>query len=249
MMSNTDQPSPGNWYVRRRMALSMAAHALLFSLGLLIAFALRYDFRLRYGEDQYWFTSQFLTYLPLALVIKLAVFGVLGLYRDSWRYVGLRDLFSVIRASHFSIFLCVVVYFLSSPLWRRYLPEDRTYWFPPSVFLLDWVLTIATVSTARVGFRFYHEELRPLSATAQHRLLIVGAGDVGDTILRDIIRTSEDRYLVIGFLDDNPAKQGGRIRGIECWARPASCARSASSTASTKCSSPTRRSRSATSAS
>ncbi|HOB76138.1 MAG TPA: nucleoside-diphosphate sugar epimerase/dehydratase [Phycisphaerae bacterium] len=219
-MSNTDHNSPGNWLMRRRVLASIGAHALLFAFGLFVAFALRYDFRFR----EPWLVHEYLTYLPLTLLVKLVVFGVMGLYRDSWRYVGLRDLFSIIKASHISIFLCVVfyfiiVYFLSQQTWT-YLLGEKGYWVPSAVFLLDWVLTIAVVSTARVGFRFYHEELRPLSAVTQHRLLIIGAGDVGDTILRDIIRTSEDRYLVVGFLDVSEAKQGGRIRGIEVLGKP-----------------------------
>ncbi len=223
-MSSAEPNTPGSWHLRQRTLLSVAAHALLFAFSLFIAFLLRYDFRLYYG-GQSWFVREYLTYLPLTLAIKLTVFGILGLYRDSWRYVGLRDLFAIIRASHISIFLCVVfyfliVYFLSYQLWMPYLLGDKGYWVPNAVFLLDWVLTIAVVSTARVGFRFYHEELRPLSAAAQHRLLIIGAGDVGDTILRDIIRTSEDRYLVVGFLDESDAKQGGRIRGIEVLGKP-----------------------------
>jgi FlaA1/EpsC-like NDP-sugar epimerase len=190
---------------------SLVAHAGLFSLSLLTAFALRYDFR-TWGE---WFVSQFLTYLPLTLAVKLPVFGFSRIYRDSWRYVGLRDLFAIIRATHISIFICVAIYYLSQGIWLRYLPPGAGSWFPASVFLLDWLFTIAFVSTARVGYRFYYEELRPLEAAAQIRLLIVGAGDVGDSILRDIVRTSEARYLVVGFLDDDPNKQGARIRGIE----------------------------------
>ena len=206
------------------MLLSVVAHALLFTFSLFIAFALRYDFSFRDPKAP-WLTLEFLTYLPLTLVIKLTVFGLMGLYRDSWRYVGLRDLFSIIKASHISIFACVVVYFVlmyvfsyqTRPVW---LLKDKSYWVPQSVFLLDWVLTIATISTARVGLRFYHEELRPLSAAVQHRLLIVGAGDVGDGILREIFRTSEDRYLVVGFLDADDAKQGARMRGIEVLGKP-----------------------------
>ncbi|GMU21803.1 MAG: capsular polysaccharide biosynthesis protein [Phycisphaerae bacterium] len=216
-MSESAQNNPFGWQVRHRTLLSVLAHGLLFTLSLFTAFALRYDFHFR---PQPWFTQEYLTYLPLTLAVKLLIFGWLGLYRDSWRYVGLRDLFAVIKASHISIFLCVVVYFLSWRFWSQYVPADKGYWVPNAVFLLDWVFTIAFISAARIGFRFYHEELRPLNAGAHHRLLIVGAGDVGDTILREIIRTSEDRYLVVGFLDSSDAKQRARIRGIDVLGKP-----------------------------
>ncbi|HSW46280.1 MAG TPA: nucleoside-diphosphate sugar epimerase/dehydratase [Phycisphaerae bacterium] len=183
----------------------------MFALSLLAAFALRNEFQ-GWGE---WFFVQYLTYLPLTLAVKLTVFGWSRIYRDSWKYVGLRDLFAIIRATHISIFACVAIYYLTQSIWTRLLPPNTGFWVPNSVFLLDWLLTIAFVAAARVGYRFYYEELRPLEATAEIRLLIIGAGDVGDSILRDIVRASEARYQVVGFLDDDDAKHGARIRGIE----------------------------------
>jgi FlaA1/EpsC-like NDP-sugar epimerase len=211
-MSEQQQEEGLVWRARYRTLVSVIAHNLLFAFALFVAFCLCYDFKFR----NHWFAQEYLTYLPLTLVVKSAIFGVLGLYRDSWRYVGLRDLFSITKASHISIFVCLVGVYVAA--WTRlYPPEDgeRTYWVPNQVFLLDWVFTIAMISAARIGYRFYYEELRPLSAVAQVRLLIVGAGDTADSILREIIRTSEERYRVVGFLDDDAAKQGSRIRGIE----------------------------------
>ena len=112
---------PLSWWVRHRTLVSMFAHMLLFVLCLFTAFCLAYNFKM-FGR---WFVSEYLTYLPLTLVIKLSVFGWMRLYRDSWRYVGLRDLFSIIRASHFSIFICVVVYYVSLWIWRIYSPVQQ----------------------------------------------------------------------------------------------------------------------------
>ncbi len=208
--------APVSWRIRYRVWLSLAAHAVLFTFSLLIAFALRYDFKS--DPESPWFYSHYLMYLPMTLAVKLAVFGRLGLYRDSWKYVGLRDLFSIIKASHWSIILCVVIYcvYIWIAEWQGWAWK---VFVPNGVFLLDWVFTIAMVSTARVGYRFYYEELRPLPQVAQSRILIVGAGDSGDSILREIIRASEDRYQVVGFLDDDQAKQSARIRGIEVLGR------------------------------
>jgi len=192
----------------------MIAHAFLFALSLLISFAMAYDFKM-VGP---WPTQQYLYYLPATLVVKLVVFGSMRLYRDSWRYVGLRDLFSILKASHASFFVFVAGYF-SYQVWvwpaihGEPLPPERT--IPMSVFLLDWMFTFGLVSSARIGFRFYHEELRPLGTGAQIRLLIVGAGDVAEMVLREIVRTAEERYHVVGFLDDDEAKRHARIRGIE----------------------------------
>ncbi|NLX12373.1 MAG: polysaccharide biosynthesis protein [Phycisphaerales bacterium] len=198
------------WRIRHRVFVYFWAHAVLFGFALLISFLLRYNLRI----DGEWFLREYLTYLPLTLVIKLSVFGAMKLYRDSWRYVGLRDLFGICKATHLSTIFCIAAVYASRPIWIAFC-EETGYWIPESIFLLDWVFTIATVSGARIAFRFYNEELRPLEGAKRARLLIVGAGDAGDSILREIVRTSENRYRVVGFLDDDPGRQSVRIRGIE----------------------------------
>lgn len=200
------------WRVKYRILFSMAAHFVLFVLALLAAFCLRHDFK-RFDE---WFVPQFLAYLPITLAVKMTVFGVMGLYRDSWRYVGLRDLFSIFVAVHVSEFICLFITWIIrvADAYQPFLPEG-VLTVTEGVFLLDWVSTIAFVSLARIGLRFYNEELRPLNSASRLRLLIVGAGDVGDTVLREIVRTSEDRYQVVGFVDDDPINQKRRIRGID----------------------------------
>lgn len=204
-----------SWVARHRTGVSVAAHFFLFTLSLFLSFALAYDFK----TAEPWITREFLPYLPLTLVVKGLVFHWMRLYRDSWRYVGLRDLFTIMKASHASFFICVLFYFLYAWTWMQNQELSQRMDLPRSMFLMDWFATFGLVSAARIGFRFYHEELRPLAGSTQIRLLIVGAGDVADMVLREIIRTAEDRYLVVGFLDDDAAKLNARIRGIEVLGR------------------------------
>ncbi len=203
--------------LRYRTAVSVVAHLGLFTLSLLMSFGLAYDFKQRIP----WVTGQFLVVLPFTLAIKFVVFGLMHQYRGSWRYVGLRDLFSVVKASHISAFVFVAGYYLTENLvMRRYgRPLFLEHPFPASVFLLDWLFTIALVCSARIGFRFYHEEIRPSRMGSLVRLLIVGAGDAGEAVLREILRMREERYEVVGFLDDDPAKEHARIHGVEVLGR------------------------------
>jgi FlaA1/EpsC-like NDP-sugar epimerase len=214
-MVSTEQEIRPPWQARYRTVISVLVHTLLFALALFLSFCLRYDFK--FNNPPNWIADEYLSYLLLTLVVKIAIFGALGLYRDSWRYVGLRDLFSIIKATHISVITCLAAVWISA--WLGWYPPkdklDRTYWIPNSIFLLDWVSTIAAISAARIGYRFYYEELRTLNAVSQVRLLIVGVGDIADSILREIIRTSEDRYRVVGFLDDDRSKRRSRIRGVE----------------------------------
>ncbi len=200
-----------------RTTAAVLAHLFLFAMATLLAFGLAYDFKHRVP----WFSAQYLKVLPFTLLIKLIVFGVMHQYRGSWRYVGLRDLFSVVKASHVSAFVFVAVYYVcENVVYRQYgRPIFVEYTFPPSVFLLDWLFTIAFVCGARIAFRFYHEEIRPSQIGSLVRVVIVGAGDAGESVLREVLRMREERYEVLGFLDDDPAKQHGRIHGVEVLGR------------------------------
>lgn len=226
-----DEPLPGAM-IRFRTALVVGAHALLFALALLAAFLLAYNFQwtipLSDRPDYYWFVQLYLPLLALALPIKLLVFAWTGQYRGSWRYVSLRDIFSIISAALMSSFLFLSAYFLIENfyIWKlgRAIIDD-----PPgralrqsAVFALDWSATILLVSAARVLVRFYFEDIRPRRlAQARTRVLIVGAGNTAETVLREVLRTGKDRYECVGLLDDAVAELGGRIHGVEVIGRTA----------------------------
>ena len=203
----------------------MGIHAALFSLSLLLSFGLAYNFR----SEPAWFSRMFLVMLPFALGVKLVVFGLRGEYDVSWRYVSLRDLVNVTIASHISVVVFILGYFLIANLYMRFYgealfatlsPEGKVVSdFRQSIFLLDWAGTIALVGGARMIVRLYHEEIAPASSSKRTRLLIVGAGNAGESVLREILRMREDRYEVVGFVDDDSGKQGVRIHGAEVLGR------------------------------
>ncbi|MBN1490748.1 MAG: polysaccharide biosynthesis protein, partial [Phycisphaerae bacterium] len=210
---------------RYRTTLSVLAHLCLFALAFFLSFLVAHDFTFHQTAPDDtrlpWFTGLFLKTLPFVLLIRFAVFGWMHQYRGSWRYVGLRDLFSVVVASHLSAFIFIAGYFVCENVAFRIYgrPLFEPLIFPQRVFLFDWLFTIAVVCSARIAFRFYHEEIRPSQAASAVRLLIVGAGDAGEAILREIFRMPEERYLVVGFLDDAAAKQHARIHGVEVLGR------------------------------
>ncbi len=191
--------------------MSVLGHLGLFALSLLTAFALAFNFRNTDG----WFQRLYLPLLPISVLIKLVVFGWMRHYRGSWRYVGLRDLISVAIASQISALVFILLFFATeyvhAALGRGMLFEG----FPQSVFLLDWAGTIALVAAARITVRLYHEEYRAHPGESVTRTLIIGAGDAGEALLREILRMPEGRYLVVGFVEDDPAKLGARIHGVE----------------------------------
>ncbi len=205
------------WVRSHRLTLSVFSHAVLFALAWLFAFGLAYNFKL--NEENEWFRAYFLPLLVPVLIIKLAVFTIQGLHRGWWRYVSLRDVFSVARAAWISFFCIFLLVFgpvfnpqllgLPSDFFGHY--SDK---FPDVVFLLDFATTIALVCGARLGVRLYYEEMRPTADGQVPRLLILGAGNAAENAVREILRMPVMKYSVVGFLDDDIAKRGAQIHGI-----------------------------------
>ena len=210
--TNAEQPAWSRLLRAHRYAGVVAIHAVLFALSLLLSLGLAHNFHL----IQPWFTRAFLPLVPFVIIIKLLVFTRFKIWRGSWRYVGLGDLVSLVFASQISVVLFIGLYYVAEncALWfvgRRLFLEVM----PDSVFLLDWVGTIILVAGVRIAVRLYYEEFRAHEAMVQARLLIVGAGDAGESLLREIKRLGVAGYEVVGFLDDNADKLHARIHGVE----------------------------------
>lgn len=211
----SNDAGPG-WFVRYRLAFTLATYVLMFSISLLGAFALAYNFH----RSAIWFVALYLPLLAIVIPVKLLVFGWQRQFRGSWRYVGLHDLLDVVRASHISSFVFVLAYFVIENAWdrlfgNRLIDHDLEHQLRQSVFLLDWAGTIGLVSAGRVVSRLYHEEVHAEQYEKQSRILIVGAGDAGEAVVREILRMPRERYQVVGFLDDRPEQLHRTIHGVE----------------------------------
>ncbi|MBK9129416.1 MAG: polysaccharide biosynthesis protein [Phycisphaerales bacterium] len=223
------------WTYRHHQVLNVAAHVLLFAVAWVLAFGLAYNFKgsptlgLPFNwlkslfvrvpppaPDAFdWFTQFCLPLIVPVVAVKVIVFVLMGLDRGTWRYVSLRDVFSVTRAAWLGFLVIFVLYYaLQNARWLGLQPvfSDK---FPDSVFVLDFAGTIALVVGARLAVRLYHEEVRPTAEGVTPKLLIIGAGNAGENVVREILRMPVMRYRVVGFLDDDPAKQGSQIHGIE----------------------------------
>ncbi len=208
---------------RYRGVISAGLHFGLFAAALFCAFGLYFNFKNLY----LWFYPFYLPLLPIVVIIKMAVFGWLKLFRGSWRYVGMRDMLAVVKATNISTFGFVVVFYLAENIHLQKFgssmfldqvisPDGKLVptQFPPSMFILDWGTTIAAICGARLAVRLYHEEIRPVASAGFRRCLIVGAGDTGEALLREILRMPVERYRVAGFLDDDLSKHGTQIHGV-----------------------------------
>jgi FlaA1/EpsC-like NDP-sugar epimerase len=203
---------------RHRNTISFAAHAVIFALSVLASFGLAYNF---HGISSL-FGGLFPRILLLVVPIKVIVFWLMGQFRGSWRYVSLRDLVSIAVASQISSFIIILAYFVFENIARSITGSflfDPNLQLRQSVFLIDWAATIAFVSGMRVLVRSYYEFIRGGQTEGATRLLIVGAGDPGENLIREILRRPELGYDVVGFVDDDVSRLGHRIHGTEVIGR------------------------------
>ncbi len=210
--SSTEFPSePAKWGGWSRQIKIILAHSLFFTVSLFLAFTV--ESNMEVGD---WFPDRYLKWLLLTLTIKLIVFGLFHQYKGWWRYASVSDLLSIIKASHISTVIIVVGWYISSyiPTTRNWMIESDILNVPVAVMLIDWGVTIVVICGVRLAIRLYYEETQTISGGRLTRLLIIGAGNAGEVLLREIQRMSVLRYDVVGFIDDDRRKHGVRIHGV-----------------------------------
>jgi FlaA1/EpsC-like NDP-sugar epimerase len=197
-----------------------SGHLALFGLSWLVAFGLAYNFK----NLDTWFQTFFLPLLPMVLAIKLIVFVAMGLHRSSWRYVSLRDVMRITKAAFVSFTWIFAVYYglVNAEYIAQLFGANGFVFdpfggasFPDSVLILDFAGTIALLCGARFAVRLYHEEVQPVQEGTAPKLLIIGAGDAGENVVREILRQPVLQYRVVGFLADDRSQWGTQIHGIE----------------------------------
>ena len=150
----------------------------------------------------------FLRTLPVLVFVKMASFLVMGVYRGLWRYTGLDDLIVFAKAVVLSSVLSVIVVLFAF----------RFEGFSRTVFMIDGILMFMFLAGSRLAFRLFRQVI-PIAKTAEgRRVLIYGAGDGGELLLRELQNNRGLKYSPVGFLDDDPAKSGKLIHGLKVYA-------------------------------
>ncbi len=153
----------------------------------------------------YWDTA--ISLLPLVIAVNGAVFWYFGLYRGIWRFASMPDLVRITKAVIAGVLISAVAIFMVT----------RMQTVPRSVLPLQALLLILALGGPRLAYRWTRD--RALYVGGAQSVLIVGAGDAGEGLARELLRDPALRMRPIGFVDDDPAKKGLEIRGLRVLAK------------------------------
>ncbi len=189
--------------LKYRRLIIVVFHAGLVAIGYWLAFLLRFEFSIE-SEDvhRFWLT------LPLVLGLRLTGFAWWRLYGGLWRYVSMRDILAILKAVTLTSTMAVAGILLL---------VDRH--FPWPIFPIDWGICLLFVGGVRLALRAFHEGLVQSREVHGRRALIVGAGNAGELLIREMGRNTAFKYSIRGFVDDDPTKIGRRLHGIEVLGR------------------------------
>jgi len=149
----------------------------------------------------------FIRTLPVLVFMKMSVFLVMGVYRGLWRYTSMSDLIvfakAVVLSSVASLLLILFAF--------------RFEGYSRKVFVMDAVLMFLFLAGSRMAFRLFRQIVPAVGKDDGRRVLIYGAGDAGELLLRELRNNRDLQLAPIGFLDDDPAKSGKVIHGLRVF--------------------------------
>lgn len=188
----------GSALVAYRSIVVLTTQLALIALANITAFALRFD-----GAVSSDYVAVGLKSFPVVLLAFGLSLWLFGIQRGLWRYVGLHDLGRILWASVAGMFLLYLA--LHGVLgWTHY---------PRSVIILTGLLSGLYLAGIRLAVRWFREWIR-IAGSGARRVLIVGAGNAGELLVRDMLTDNGYNYRPVGFVDDDPVKRRAKIHGV-----------------------------------
>src|SRR5437660_6406908 len=186
----------------KRRIFEVLLDVVLIVLAYWSAYAVKFE---PFSASPAW--NLFLRSLPILVVVRLAAFLFFGVHRGLWRSTSIDDLVAFAKAvAAGSLISMVIVLF-----------KFRFQGFSRIVFVLDAMVMLTFLAGSRIAFRFFRQVLPAADKEDGKRVLIYGAGDAGELLLRELLNNRDLRYAPIGFMDDDANKHGKLIHGFRVF--------------------------------
>jgi UDP-GlcNAc:undecaprenyl-phosphate GlcNAc-1-phosphate transferase len=188
----------------RRRIFEILLDFCLIVLAYYSAYLLRFEGEL---PDEQW--AIFIKTLPIFIAIQIFSFLACGVYRGIWRYVGVDDLIVVAKA----VLIGAASSGLATMVLYKFQGPSR------AVLILNSLLLLFFVGASRISFRLLAALIvgKRSAAPDSRPVVIYGAGDGGEMLIRELINNPAYRYQPVGFIDDDISKTGKLLRGYRIF--------------------------------
>ncbi len=171
-------------------------------LSIPVAWLGAYWLRFNLGEIPQEILSQALLVLPWVVLLQASALWFFGLYRGVWRFASIPDLIRIVKAITMGSLMTLLAVFLVTRL------EN----LPRSVIPLYSMTLLFILGGSRFLYRWYKD--KRYFAQGGQRVLVVGAGRAGESLVRDLLRDIKSQYIPVAFVDDSLQKRGRELHGI-----------------------------------
>lgn len=149
--------------------------------------------------------STFFIYLSIVVLIKSIIFYYSDLYKGIWRYSSTPDLLRIIKATTIAVLISFIALSFTTNL----------EYISPSVFFIDWLFLIVSLGGSRFAYRIWRDQYGKMKlADAKNNIIIVGAGDGGEKLFREIKNSASFDVNVLAFVDDDLGKRSKSLHGV-----------------------------------
>lgn len=178
----------------------MSIDAVILAIVPLVAMFIRFE-----GKIDTPYYEQIINLIPAVVIVSLLAFFSMGLYNRLWRYASIREMLVIIAAVTLSSMLVTV--------YSKYMIGAKISY---SILALSWLLNIACIGGSRLGIRVLHYFLRArCHSNNPTNVIVIGAGDAGAMIAREITQRYYESKKLIGFIDDDQYKHMQRLFGVK----------------------------------
>lgn len=192
----------------RRAAVLTCIYSAIIGASFYVAYEIRFDFQVPSG-----YQHQRFHYVGAVILLKLVALVFAKQFRSMLTYFGITDLFRVVAA------MLVSTAVLMTP--HTIIPQH--FVLPRGMLLVDFMLCLGGLCSARLGTRLFRERLRPTEKPgrqATQRIAIVGAGDAGASLASEFLNNPGRGFKPVAFFDDDPHKHGQLIHGVPVLGLP-----------------------------
>jgi len=189
-----------------RIIALMCIDSIFVALALFLALVLRFEGDLSGQYAQ--FVRHALYLLPYYIILTLTFMYIFRLYHRMWQYASIGELYGILKATTTSSVLMVLcIYTIDLPH------------LPRSVYILTWLLISGFIGGSRLGWRLLRDYIIKQKNSQGKNTLIIGAGDGGAMVARELLNNSNLNLTPVGFIDDSPYKQNLTVYGVPVLGR------------------------------